>query len=108
MRSGRLRHIITVERHEQTGTDDFGTPILEWSQLTTLRADVERQATEEFMRAQGAVDETTVVFHARVLDGLATADRIVWQGQTYSIREIAPDSRHREMELRTVALGYEQ
>lgn len=107
MRAGRLRHVITVERFTTT-LDDAGTPTKAWTPHATLRADIERQSTEEFIRNQGAVEEAVVVFHARYMAGLTTADRIVWNGRPHALREIAPDPRMRTMELRTVTVEYEE
>lgn len=107
MRSGRLRHVITIQR-STTVIDEAGVPIPTWENLATLRAGIERQSSEESIRNQGAVEEEVVVFHTRYLDGLTTADRIVWSGQPHSIREIAPDARHRSMELRTVTIVFDE
>ena len=104
MRAGRLIHRITIERYEQTGTDDFGTPILEWSTLHTLRAHVEQQSTEEFIRNIGASDELVVVFHTRFVEGIRTADRVVWREKAHAIREVAVQGRDEWLELRTVTL----
>lgn len=104
MRAGKLIHRITIERFEQTGTDDFGTPILEWTTLHTLRAHVEQQSTEEFIRNIGASEETAVVFHTRFVDGIRPADRVVWRDKAHAIREVAPQGRDEWLELRTVTL----
>ena len=104
MRAGRLRYQIDIERFEAESVDDFGTPVLEWSKIHTLRADVERQSTEEFIRNIGASDELVVVFHTRFVADLRPGDRVRWRGEAHTIREVAVHGRDKWLELRTVTV----
>ncbi|WP_126974655.1 phage head closure protein [Frigidibacter oleivorans] len=99
MRAGKLRDIVIIER----GTDTInaaGTPETVWATHATLRAEVVQRGTTEFMRVQGAVDEAVVVFRTRFLAGITTADRIVFDGRVFGIREIVEIERRRGLELR--------
>jgi SPP1 family predicted phage head-tail adaptor len=103
MKSGSLRHIITVERATST-VDAFGTPTTAWATHATLRAEVKQQTTEEFIRSQGAVDERIVIFSTRFVPGLTNADRVMWQGKAHNIREIGVIGHDRGLEIRTVTV----
>jgi SPP1 family predicted phage head-tail adaptor len=101
MRAGQLRELITIER-STTEVDQYGTPVVTWRPLIEMRVAVVRQSTEEFMRNVGQIDEKVVVFHARYAPDVQPEDRILWRGRYHDIREVAPDERNREMEIRTV------
>lgn len=102
MRSGALRHSITVQR--ATGSlDGYGSPAFAWSDVVALRAAVIRQGTEEFLRGAGQIDERLVIFRTRYAAGIQPADRVLWNGAAYDIRAVVPDERERSMDLRTVA-----
>ncbi|WP_114966807.1 phage head closure protein [Alkalilacustris brevis] len=101
MRSGRLRHKITVQRATET-VDAAGTPSFDWAELATLRAEVVQQSTEEFIRSQGASDERVVIFRTRFLAGVGNDDRIVWRGEAHNIREVAVLGHEHGLEIRTV------
>lgn len=99
MKSGKLRHIITVQRFTST-VDDYGTPVQVWTDLGTLRAEVVQQATAEFLR-NIAIDETAIVFRCRALS-VVNADRVLFEGQAYNVKEVAQIENGRAMELRCV------
>ena len=73
MKAGKLVHVITVQRFT-SAPNEYGTPIEAWSDLATLRAEVVEQSTEEFIRAQGAAEESAIVFRTRFLAGIGNGD----------------------------------
>jgi SPP1 family predicted phage head-tail adaptor len=93
---------ITLQR-ATVAINAAGTPAETWVDLVTLRAERVQQSTEEFLRAAGATGETVAVFRVRHVDGLTTADRIIFRGGACAIREIVPTGRRRWLELRAVA-----
>lgn len=101
MKSGQLREEITLQRATVT-VDDAGTPADTWADLATLRAEKVEQSTVEAIRAFGASDEELVVFRARFFEGLTNADRVVWNGLAFNIRQIAPIGHRKGLELRCV------
>lgn len=103
MRAGKLIHLITIQRSTET-VDDLGTPVMTWTDLHSIRAHVEQQSTEQFIRNIGATDERVVVFHTRFVAGITNADRIMWRGTAHNIREIAVQGRDEWMELRTLTV----
>lgn len=103
MKSGRLVHVLTVQRATH-GTNDAGTPTTTWADVATLRAERVEQATTEFIRNYGAADETVIVFRTRFLAGVTNADRIAFEGEAFNIKEISPIGRKRGLEFRCVRL----
>lgn len=101
MRTGALHHVIELQRASTT-LNEAGTPATIWTTLATLRAEIVRQATEEFLGDSGARDETAVVFRTRYLDGVTNADRVLFEGRAYNLREVTPIGRRRGLELRAV------
>ena len=102
MRSGRLRHVISIERFTST-VNEYGTPVTTWSKLATLRAQVLQASTDEFIR-NGAVDENVIVFRTRAMEGITNADRIQYRGNTYNIKELK-EIEPRGLEIRAVSIG---
>jgi len=103
MRSGKLDKSITLQRSSNS-IDDFGTPGASWTELATVRAEVIQASTEEFIR-DGASDETVVIFRCRYVDGVTTADRVLYEGAYFNIKEVKEIGRRKGLEIRTVRLS---
>lgn len=103
MRAGRLTEEIRIERATST-VNDAGTPITSWATLCALRAEKVEQSTTEYIRNFGASDEEVVVFRARFFEGVTTADRVIWDGDAFNIKQVAPVDRRRGVELRCVRI----
>lgn len=101
MRAGRLDRIITLQRYAES-INEYGTPGFAWSNLTAMRAQIIQTNTEEFIRAFGASDETLIIFRTRYHDRLTNADRIVFEGETYNIKDLKEIGRRRGLEIRCV------
>lgn len=99
MRAGLMDRTITIQRVTTT-IDDFGTPVETWADLVTLRAQQVQTSTDEFIRGYGASDETVIVFRTWWRDGITNADRIVYVGDTYNIKETKEIGRRNGLELR--------
>lgn len=99
MKSGRLTDTIQIE-HATDIVDDYGTPATAWRPFASVRAERIDQTTEEFMRNFGASDEEAVIFRIRHLDGVTNADRVMWQGQPFNIRQVTPIGRRKGLDLR--------
>lgn len=104
IRAGQLDRLIEIQRASTT-LNDAGTPTPTWTKLAVLRADVVRQGAAEYLSAAGAREETAIVFRTRWLDGVTTADRVLFEGKPYNLREIVPLGRRGGMELRGEAPG---
>lgn len=104
MKSGRLTESIRIER-ASTAINDAGTPVETWARLADLRAERVDQTTEEFIRGFGASDEELVIFRFRFFDGITNADRVIWQGQAFNIKQVTPVGRRKGVELRCVRIA---
>lgn len=105
MRSGRLDLVIVIERAGEPVIDQDGVPQETWSALVTMRAQMIQSSTEEFIRAYGASEETAVVFRTRYIAGITNADRLVYDGQVYNIREFKEIGRGKGLEIRSHSFG---
>ena len=101
MKAGKLTRVIRIER-STASVNDYGTPTNTWSVAATLRAEVVERSTEEFLRAQGAVEEAAIVFRTRYASGITNADRVSFDGQSWNIREVSEIGRRQGLELRCV------
>lgn len=99
-----MRHIIDVQA-VSSEPDEYGTPQEVMTRFKRLRAEVIQQSAQEYIRSQGAVDETVMLFRVRNPGGITTAHRVTYQGETYNIRELAPIENGRGLEIRCVRLG---
>lgn len=102
MRAGKLDQSITIQRFTNT-VDDYGTPVQSWTDTVTVRAQVIQQSTEEFIRgAQGASDETAIIFRTRWIEDITTADRVSFDGEKFNIKELKPIGRRKRLDIRAV------
>lgn len=99
MKAGQLIEVIEIERFTST-VNEAGTPVQEWAAVCTLRAEKVEQSTTEYMRNVGTTDEEVVVFRTRYFDGITNADRVIWQGDAFNIKQIALIDRRKGLELR--------
>lgn len=102
MKAGRMIYPITVER-STSEPNEYGTPVMVWQPIAQLRAEIVQQTTEEFLRNAGVSDETAIVFRTRHADNITNADRIIFAGQTYDIREVKQVGHRKGLELRATA-----
>lgn len=103
MKSGKLAHVLTIQR-ATNGVNEAGSPTTVWADLATLRAEKVEQSTTEFIRNYGAADETVAVFRTRFIAGITNADRISFSGTSFNIKEIVILGRNRGLELRCTRL----
>jgi SPP1 family predicted phage head-tail adaptor len=103
MRAGKLEHAVKIERPTYA-VNDTGGAVTTWSHYAWLRAEKVEQSTAEAMRAYGASDETLIVFRTRFKAGITNADRLVWRGEAFNLREVVVLGRNSALELRCVRL----
>lgn len=102
MRAGTLDRRITIERVTTTRNATGGL-VETWAPLVFLRAQVVSLSTGEFVRTYGEAPEGLAIFRTRYLAGLTTADRIVYAGHTFELKEVKEVGRRKGLELRAVA-----
>lgn len=103
MKAGRLTEEIQIERFTST-INEYGTPTQIWTRLCTLRAERVEQSTTEYIRNYGASDENVVILRARFFDGITNADRVIWNGEAFNIKQSVPIGRRQGIELRCVRM----
>lgn len=104
MKAGKLSRVVKIQRMTET-LNDAGTPVEIWADLAKLRAEKVEQSTTEFIRNYGPGDEALAVFRTRFIPGVTNADRLVFAGQNFNIKEIVTLGRDRGYEFRCVRLS---
>lgn len=102
MRSGKLDRLIRIERADFED-DGMGNQKPIWAKLADMRAEIVQASTQEYMRAYGASDENVIVFRTRFLDGVTNADRILYAGAPFDIKETKEIGRKQGLEIRCVS-----
>jgi SPP1 family predicted phage head-tail adaptor len=102
MRGGKLDTTITVQRFTSV-IDEGGGSVQTWTDLVTVRAQIIQASTEEFIRSYGASDDTIMIFRTRWIDDIRTADRVMYDGEAFNIKELKPIGRQRGLDIRAVA-----
>lgn len=100
--AGSLFHTVTIERETKTRTPSRGT-VSAWTEIATTRAEVVKSSSADFLTGFGTAQQGTIIFRIRWRDGLTGAERIVFNGRAYQIKEIADIGRRVGLEIRAVA-----
>lgn len=101
MRSGNLDRTIVLEAYTQTGVNEYNEPILTWTTLATVRAQLIQAKTDEFLAgSSGVIDRQIVAFRIRWLSGLTAEHRVSYDSKVYDIKELTEIGRRRGLELR--------
>lgn len=104
MRAGKLRRVIQVQRMAN-GVNEFGTPQEVWIDHVKLRAELVERSATEFINDQGAADKALVVFRTRYIDRVTEADRVVFDGQVFNIKQTSEIGLMQGLEIRCEKLG---
>lgn len=99
MRSGDLRHRITLQQKQLT-KDQEGIATENWVDVATVWAAVEPLKGREYFQAAAVNAENTVRFRIRYRQGITSAMRVVYNGRVFNINSVIDvDERHREIQL---------
>ncbi|WP_320202389.1 phage head closure protein [Agrobacterium rosae] len=98
MRSGKLDRSITIQGFTNT-VNEYGTPIETWTDVATVRAQIIQSSTEEFL-ADGASDTTSIIFRTRYFVGVTTSSQVIYEGETFNVREVKEIGRRKGLDLR--------
>ncbi len=101
MQAGKLDRFIRIERQAETVAAS-GAVSATWALVATVRAELVRQTSTEFLSGFGEGESGTLIFRIRYLAGITTADRVVHDGHAYGLQEVAEIGRKRGLELRAV------
>jgi SPP1 family predicted phage head-tail adaptor len=100
MRSGNLDRMIVLQLWTVGEPDMYGNVQSTFVNRATLRAQVVSASTDEFIRDHGASDETIIVFRTRYLPDVALADRVMYGGHPFDIKQVVEIGRRKGLELR--------
>lgn len=85
--AGKLRHLVTVQQKQITGTGDRGQPVYSWTTLATQYASIE--SIPPFGRkmelARQLVATATHEITMRYLAGMDEKCRVQWNGRTFQV-----------------------
>lgn len=99
MRSGELRHRVTIQ-HKVATQNAYGEEIIDWQTWKTAWAAVEPLTGREFMDAERAGAEVTHRIRIRQRDGLLPSMRVSWDSRLFDIESVLNlEERDREMQL---------
>jgi SPP1 family predicted phage head-tail adaptor len=104
MRAGNLDRVIIIQR-ATTVISSTGVPVETWATLATLRAQLIETTTDEFVRAYGASTERLVMFRTLYIDGVTASDRISYETQAFTIKQIKEIGRRKALEFRAERIG---
>jgi SPP1 family predicted phage head-tail adaptor len=98
MRSGKLDRTIKVQSFTTT-VNEYGTPVQAWTDVATSRAQIIQSSTEEFL-TNGASDTTSIIFRTRYFEGVYTSSQVIYEGETFNVREVKEIGRRKGLDLR--------
>ena len=100
MRSGSLRHYVTIQKVTVTQDSDTGEPSESWSTLAQVWAAVEPLSGREFMNAQQVESQITHRVRIRARDDVTPDMRISHDSRTLNIESVINiEERDRELHL---------
>ena len=103
MRAGKLDRTITVQRLAET-VGASGAVTTTWENLLTVRAEVREITADEAATGFGAGEVETLIFVVRWHPSpISTGDRILFEGKSYDLKQIAEIGRRQGWKLRGVA-----
>ena len=103
MKSGRLRHLVEIQRPERT-VDEYGQTVENWERRAAILP-VSMSEQEAFAKLQAELTHSIVI---RFCDGIAPDMRVYWPatGRTFHIVEIKQDATfQRDMTLKVSELA---
>ena len=107
MRSGMLRHRVTLQRFQQ-GQDAYGGPVETWEDVAIVWASLEAMSGREFFASQQAQSEVTQRIRIRYRPDVTADMRVIHNGKVFNIVAPLPDNRGRELVLMCREVSNEQ
>ncbi len=96
MRGGQLRDLVSLQQQSST-QDEIGQPILTWTEVAKLWADVRYLSGLEAIKADAPTSISKVSIQIRKRSGITAAMRLVdADGVIYQILDVLPDMQHRD------------
>lgn len=92
VRSGKLRHKVTIESVQYTQNPETGGMAPEWVEFAKAWASVEPLSVRDFMQSGAGQSEVTARITIRYREGLDSTMRIRHRGKIYNIVGVLPDN----------------
>lgn len=93
MRSGRLRHYITIQSLAPVQDATTGNVTDTWTLFAAVRAEVRPATVREFIAAGAEQAKITVIITIRYLEGIKPSMRILFGEHVYNIENALPDPK---------------
>ena len=91
MRTGKLRHRITLQRPGLSQDPQTGEMVPGWQDVATVWASIEPLSAREFIAAQAVQSDVSVRITMRYRPGITSAMRLLHDGKTYNITGVLAD-----------------
>lgn len=93
MRSGKLRHRVTLQKPERVRDPLTGGWVDGWGEVATVWASIEPLSAREFIAAQASQSEVTARIVIRHRPDVIAAMRILYRGRVYNIHGVLADAK---------------
>lgn len=105
MRAGDLDRLITIEQ-PASGFDVYGATTQVWTKFATMRAKMMQISLNDLESAsRGNTSDKTIVFRTRWLDGLTLENRIIYEEQAFTVRQIKELGRRVGLDITCERVG---
>jgi len=96
VKAGPLNRLITIQSRD-SGTDDAGQPVQTWTALATVWANVRGANGMATIKAGlPGVEVNWYSFRIRYRTDVDAADRVVFGGQNYDVKQVRHDFANKE------------
>jgi SPP1 family predicted phage head-tail adaptor len=99
---GKLTRQITLERKVEAVAPS-GAVSETWAPYATVRAELVQLGAEDYLTGAGEGATNRATFRLWYLDGVTTADRVTYNGETYQIIGLVELGTRRGLELLAVS-----
>ena len=86
MRSGNLKHKITIQSYSET-QNDFGEVVKGWADLKTVYSSITPLSAKEFFK-EGVQAEVTHKIEMRYFDGVKPKMQVIYGARIFSITSV--------------------
>jgi SPP1 family predicted phage head-tail adaptor len=103
MGAGKYRHQITIQRRTVTRDPSYGSEIVAWADVATVKAQFDPIRGREYFSAKQERAESTVRFRIYYRPDVVPEMRIVFNGKNYDIDDAMDvGGLRKELELITI------
>lgn len=99
MRAGRLDRRVTIQARTAAQNSAHGETTYTWADVATVWAAVQDLRGREYFAAQQEQAEVSTRFTMRWRTGVTVLNRLVYDGKTYNIRQVAELGRRAGLEI---------